>query len=67
MGILARLFRKRETVIRVKVIRQECEFCGGYGRFDDIECPRCEGTGYVTVFVPNSTIAESEHHDTFNI
>jgi DnaJ-class molecular chaperone len=66
MGILGRLFRKRETVVRVKVIRQECALCGGFGRFDDIECPRCNGTGYVTVFVPKSTIAESEHLDSFN-
>jgi hypothetical protein len=22
-----------------------CPYCGGAGRFDDVFCPRCEGTG----------------------
>lgn len=24
---------------------QRCDLCVGWGRFDDIECPRCGGTG----------------------
>ena len=39
------------------VSSESCHVCGGVGRFDDIECPTCNGSGLRPVAL------REDHHD----
>ncbi len=33
----------------MSTVQKTCLLCGGYGRFDDVECPACDTRGFIVV------------------